>query len=283
MPRGSGRGFSQQTLRRYAFFTAVSLLLALLLLQSSPSLRDRLEPVRASATDQLFHITGPGLVEPLAQASPRDKRIFELEMRIRELSQYKAIALTMAERLEVYEDILNMQGEPQGAEVTARIMAETDGPFSEALLVNAGAMQGVRPGDYAENDQGLVGRVVQVGQRSSRILKLTDFNSRLPVMGEVSGLRAIMSGGVGQRGQLTDLPEQGQFLAYERVLTSGEGGLFPRGVVVGTVSEKTGMVELAMLNGQLGFVRLKPAIQILPPEADPFSCAAPQTENGDAP
>ena len=272
MPLGSGKGYRPQALRRYAFFIAAAGLLALLLLQTSPRLRGALEPTRTAAADQLYHITGPSLVEPLSRASGKDKKILELEARIRELSQYKAIALTMAERLEVYEEILNMQGEPAGAEITARIMAETDGPFSEALLANAGSLQGVRAGYYAENDRGLVGRVVQVGRQSARILKLTDFNSRLPVMGEVSGLRAIMSGGPEQRGHLTDLPEQGQFLENERVLTSGEGGLYPRGVVVGTILEstdKTGKVELAMLSGQLGYVRLKPTIQIFPPEDDP--------------
>ena len=272
MPRASGKGYRRQALRRYAFFIAGAGLLALLLMQTSPRLRASLEPVRTSAADQLYHITGPSLVEPLNRASGKDKKILELEARVRELAQYKAIALTMAERLEVYEDILNMQGEPDGAEITARIMAETDGPFSEALLVNAGSLQGIRVGYYAENDRGLVGRVVQVGRQSGRILKLTDFNSRLPVMGEVSGLRAIMSGGPGQRGYLTDLPEQGKFLPNERVLTSGEGGLFPRGVVVGTVIaevEAADQVELAMLSGQLGYVRLKPTFQISPPEDEP--------------
>lgn len=284
MPRASGKGYRKQTLRRYAYFIAAAGLLALLLMQTSPRLRAALEPARTSAADQLYHITGPGLVDPLSRATGKDKQILELEARVRELAQYKAIALTMAERLEVYEDILNIQGEPEGAEITARIMAETDGPFAEALLVNAGSLQGVRVGYYAENDRGLVGRVVQVGRQSGRILKLTDFNSRLPVMGEVSGLRAIMSGGPRQRGYLTDLPEQGQFLPNERVLTSGEGGLFPRGVVVGTVigsGDTADQVELAMLGGQLGYVRLKPTIQIAPPEDDDVEAETVTLTNGD--
>lgn len=284
MPRASGKGYRKQALRRYAFFIAGAALLALLLMQTSPRLRAMLEPSRVSAADQLYHITGANLVDPLSRASGKDRQILELEARVRELAQYKAIALTMAERLEVYEDILNMQGEPEGAEITARIMAETDGPFAEALLVNAGSVQGVRVGYYAENDRGLVGRVVQVGRQSGRILKVTDFNSRLPVMGEVSGLRAIMSGGPRQRGYLTDLPEKGTFLPNERVLTSGEGGLFPRGVVVGTIlaSEAvTNQVELAMLDGQLGYVRLKPSFQIAPPENDSVDAMPAIPTHGD--
>ena len=272
MPRIGGKGYRQRPLRRYGFFVAVAGLLALLLLQTSPRLSQGVEPVRTAASDQLFHVTRPSLIDRISGASAKERRILELEARVRELAQYKALALTMAERLEVYEDILNMQGEPGGAEVTARIMAETNGPFAEALLANAGATNGVLEGYFAENDRGLVGRVVQVGQRSSRILKITDFNSRVPVMGEASGLRAIMYGGRDGRGRLTDLPEQGDFLPNERILTSGEGGLFPRGVVVGHVRDADGKeirVDLEMLNGQLSYVRLKPIMSIPEPEAFP--------------
>mgnify|MGYP001800147999 CR=1 FL=1 len=272
MPRASGKGYRQRPLRRYGFIIAVAGILALLLLQTSPRINEGVAPIRTAASDQLFHATRPSLIDQLSGASAKDRRILELEARVRELAQYKALALTMAERLEVYEEILNMQGEPGGAEVTARIMAETNGPFAEALLANAGTTNGVQDGYYAENDRGLVGRVVQVGQRSSRILKITDFNSRVPVMGEASGLRAIMFGGRDGLGRLTDFPEQGAFLPNERILTSGEGGLFPRGVVVGYVREsdnKDVRVDLAMLTGQLSYVRLKPTIRVLPPEAFP--------------
>lgn len=284
MPRASGKGYRQRPLRRYGFFIAVAGLLALLLLQTSPRLSEGIEPIRTAASDQLFHVTRPSLIDRLSGASARERRILELEARVRELAQYKALALTMAERLEVYEDILNMQGEPAGAEVTARIMAETNGPFAESLLANAGATNGVQEGYYAENDRGLVGRVVQVGERSSRILKVTDFNSRVPVMGEASGLRAIMYGGRDNLGRLTDLPEQGDFLPNERILTSGEGGLFPRGVVIGHVRGKTDKdvrVDLAMLSGQLSYVRLKPTITVPAPEIYPIETDIAELTDGD--
>ncbi|MDJ0922368.1 MAG: rod shape-determining protein MreC [Henriciella sp.] len=269
MPRFAGKGYKKRPLRRYGFFIAVAGLIALLLLQTSPRLSQQIEPVRTAASDQLFHMSKPSLIDQITGASAKDQRIIELEARVRELAQYEALALSMAERLEVYEDILNMQGEPSSAEVTARIMAEADGPFAEALLANAGSVNGVEVGYFAENDRGLVGRVVQVGLRSSRILKITDFNSRVPVMGESSGLRAIMFGGRDGDGRLTDQPEAGAFIRGERILTSGEGGLFPRGVVVGTVQGQGNdlKVDLAMSKGQLGYVRLKKSPLIPAPEA----------------
>ncbi|MCF6328573.1 MAG: rod shape-determining protein MreC [Henriciella sp.] len=270
MARFPGTGYKKRPLRRYGFFIAVAGLLALLLLQTSPRLSSQIEPMRTAASDQLFHMSKPSLVDRMTGRSARDRRILELEARVRELAQYEALALSMTGRLEAYERILNMQSEPRDNEVTARIMAEADGPFAEAMLANAGKLNGVQEGYYAENDGGLVGRVVQVGQRSSRILKITDFNSRVPVMGESSGLRAIMFGGRDGAGRLTDRPESGDFMQGERVLTSGEGGIFPRGVVVGfvvLVGDET-RVDLAMASGQLSYVRLKSSNPISAPEDD---------------
>ena len=272
MPRYDGKGVKRRPLRRYGFFIAVAGLVGLLLLQTSPRLSNEVEPIRTAASDQLLPMSGPSVMENMAGRSAKDRRIIALEAEVRELSQYKAMALSMAERLEVYESILNMQGEPDGAEVTARIMAEANGPFAQALLANAGRLNGVEEGHYAENQHGLVGRVVQVGRRSSRILKVTDFNSRVPVMGEVTGLRAIMYGGRDGYGRLTDRPEAGEFVPGERIMTSGEGGLFPRGIVVGQVIERGDepRVELAMEAGQLSYVRLKPSTLIRKPEDEPL-------------
>lgn len=272
MARYAGKGSRRTPLRRYVYFAAVAGLLGLLFLQTSPQLRGQIEPVRTAVSDQMFFLSRAGLSDEFSTATGKDRRILELEARVRELAQYEAMALSMAERLEVYQSILNLQGEPVSAEVTARAMAETNGPFGEGLLVNAGAQNGIREGYFVENDRGLVGRVVSVGQRSARILKVTDFNSRVPVMGEASGLRAIMYGGRDGNGRLADRPEIGRFIEGERILTSGEGGLFPRGIVIGWVQDITAAepsVRLAMQDGQLGYVRLKPSIAIAAPEDYP--------------
>jgi rod shape-determining protein MreC len=124
-----------------------------------------------------------------------------------------------------------------------------------------------------------VGRVVQLGERSARVLLVTDFNSRVPVMGEASGLRAILFGDRDDLGTLTDLPERGDFILGERVLTSGEGGIFPRGIVVGEIVQRGGTlrVEFGMRDSQGGFVRLMPSMKIPTPETFPVQ-EAPSEE-----
>ena len=212
-------------------FAAIALVLA----QSAPQIRNMFSPVRTTVGDQLGGNDGFDAWAWVTGQSKRERRIRELEAEVRNLSRYKAAAISMSERLEAYEEILNLMGEPPPRGVTARVSAENDGPFAQTILANAGRMQGVEPGAIALNEGGLVGRVIQLGDHSARILLITDFNSRVPVMGEVSGVRAILFGGRDGLGSLTDLPEREDFIEGERILTSAEGGAFPRGLIVGEV------------------------------------------------
>ena len=112
------------------------------------------------------------------------------------------------------------------------------------------------------------------------MLLVTDFNSRVPVMGEASGMRAILYGDRDDYGTLTDLPEKGDFILGERVLTSGEGGIFPRGVVVGEVVRRGGeqRVDFSMTRARGGFVRLMPSMKIPKPEDIPVEEPSDETE-----
>jgi rod shape-determining protein MreC len=192
---------------------------------------------------------------------------------VRDLARYKAAAISMADRLEAYERILNLMGEPPEKGVTARVTTEVDGPFSQTLLANAGTLQGVEPGAVAVNEGGLVGRVVHLGERSSRILLISDYSSRLPVLGEVSGVRAIMYGQDREGGRLSDLPEDADFVEGERILTSGDGGAYPRGLVVGSARKDTSgwRVRLAMRDHGGTYVRMiqPPVIPAPIPDAPP--------------
>lgn len=279
MARLRGKRLKARPVRRYALIVALVVLFAVLLAQTSPRLRAWIDPARTVAADQLASSARPGLWDRISGKAARDERIRELEAEVRELTRYRSVAISMAARLEAYEDMLNVMGEPPVRGVTARITSETNGPFREAILVNAGTLQGVQPGAYAENEGGLVGRVVQIGERSSRVLLVADFNSRVPVMGEASGMRAILFGDRDDLGTLTDLPERGSFILGERVLTSGEGGIFPRGIVVGEVVERGGAlrVEFGMNRGRGGFVRLMPSMQIPRPEEFPAELPDPES------
>jgi len=88
--------------------------------------------------------------------------------------------------------------------------------------------------------QGLVGRVVDAGRRSARILLVTDFNSKIPVVVESSGDQAILEGDNSGEPALRFLPLNPSFAVGDRVLTSGHGGMLPPGLMVGQVASIAG-------------------------------------------
>ncbi|OQW63136.1 MAG: hypothetical protein A4S17_07385 [Proteobacteria bacterium HN_bin10] len=245
--------------------------------------------------------TGParasqGFFERLFGGWNAAARIEELERENRELQAWRDLAERLAERNARYEALLRMpeDGFGEGADIensiAAQLVLDSGGPFMRTLVANAGALHGVKVGYIAVNENGLVGRVVSVGQRSSRVLMLDDYNSRIPVMGEASRVRAVLAGQATRRPELSLYPYQLQaprmdFIVGaqalregERVITSGDGGLYPRGIPVG-VARREGdgawRVALAASQRPIDFVRLIPFVPIEPPEATAPEDATP--------
>ncbi|MEM1152227.1 MAG: rod shape-determining protein MreC [Pseudomonadota bacterium] len=277
MATGRYKTTRKSPLRRLALVTFIALGVMSVVVQTAPGVTSALMPLRTQAGDILVAPTSreqspePGIVARLLGHGAKERRIRELEARVQELSRYEAAARSMAARLDAYEEMLSAMGEPPAKGATARVVSETDGPFSETLLANAGRAQGVEEDFIALNGGGVVGRVIHIGEWSSRILLVTDFNSRIPVMGEVSGVRAIVFGDRDGVGTLSDLPEADDFLPGERVLTSGEAGLFPRGYVVGRARPEAAgwRVDFSKAETRGGFVRLIPPQTIPTPEEQP--------------
>jgi rod shape-determining protein MreC len=153
--------------------------------------------------------------------------------------------------------------------VTARVVADAGGPFVQTVLVNAGTEQGVVKGMAAVNELGLVGRVIEVGRRSARILLLTDFNSRVPVMIEPSRDQAILAGDNTREPSLVFLPLNPRLSVGDRVVTSGRDGVLPPGLAVGVVSsiadQRVAVTPLVDWD-RLEYLRLLEYTPVLAPE-----------------
>lgn len=223
-------------------------------------------------------------------------RIQELEAENRDLQRWRELAERLAERNARYEALLRMPADAfgEGADlensIAAQLVLDSGGPFTRTLLANAGADHGVRVGYIAVNENGLVGRVVSVGRRTSRVLMLDDYNSRIPVMGEASRVRAVLAGLATRAPELLTGPYQLQtprldFIVGaeslregERIITSGDGGLFPRGIPVGVAhGERDGSwrVRLSAAQQPIDFVRLIPYVGAVAPESEAVADAGP--------
>jgi rod shape-determining protein MreC len=121
--------------------------------------------------------------------------------------------------------------------VTARVIANSSGAFVRSAMINAGQDQNVKIGHPVLSGDGIVGRVVDTGSAAARVLLLTDLNSRIPVLVGRNQIRAVLSGDNGAAPRLTYLPSDATVTAGDDVVTSGIGGLFPRGMKIGVVVE----------------------------------------------
>jgi rod shape-determining protein MreC len=225
-----------------------------------PVLAAAVEPINASrrAAAQIGELFA--LRQENARLRDRNQRLLEWQNRARQLALENA----------ALRQLLNLEGgvAPPPA-VTARVVADAGGPFVHTVLVDAGADRGVVKGMAAVNERGLVGRVIEVGRRSARVLLLTDFNSRIPVMVEPSRDQAILAGDNSREPGLTFLPLNPRMAIGQRVVTSGRGGVLPPGLAVGRISavgdHKVAVAPVVDWE-RLEYVRLLEYSRVVPPE-----------------
>jgi rod shape-determining protein MreC len=155
--------------------------------------------------------------------------------------------------------MLNFNPAPRASFVSARVIADNSGAFSNSLVLNAGTREGVRKGSVAITGDGLVGRIAATGNRSARLLLITDLNSHIPVLIGSSGTRAILAGDNSARPRLIRLPPRATVTPGERIVTSGHGGAFPPRLPVGvvaSVSESGIRVQPFVERNRLEYVRV---------------------------
>ncbi len=175
------------------------------------------------------------------------------------LLEWKEEALRLQAKIARYEALLNVQVDQSIEYVSGRVVSDSGGPFIDTVLVNVGSEKGARSGLAVIDSDGLVGRVVSTGPKASRVLLLTDLNSRIPVVVEPAQYKAILAGDNTSWPRLEYLASQSAVSAGDRVVTSGDGGLIPAGLPVGLVIQTSSgelRVQTFSDRGRLDFVRV---------------------------
>lgn len=156
-----------------------------------------------------------------------------LRAELENMRQWRDVAIALRDTNERYRTVLGLKTDPPIPMATARIVTDSRGPFAHSRLANAGSEKGIKPGNPVMSENGLVGRIVGVTEGVSRVLLLTDAASRTPVMIDRTNARAILTGDGGPNPKLEYLRGQEPVKSGDRILTSGDGGVFPRGLPVG--------------------------------------------------
>lgn len=134
----------------------------------------------------------------------------------------------------------------------SRIVSDSNSPFFKSMLINSGTNDGVEKGHAVVNEEGVIGRTINVANNSARVLLLNDINSRIPVKFANTGVNIILSGDNSQLLKIIFMPNDEMVKIGDQILTSGMGGIFPPDLPVGYVSEIT----------ELGQVKVKPAVNL---------------------
>lgn len=165
-----------------------------------------------------------------------------LEQDNERLLQWQQTALKLAADNKQLRSLVKAVPEPAVRYASARIIANSGGAYVRTVMIDAGSGDGLARGQAVVTGEGLVGRLTEVGARAARVLLITDLNSRVPVVVENSRAAAVLAGDNSDRPRLVYLGTSAEVGIGDRVITSGEGGIFPPGVAVGVVAAIDGGV-----------------------------------------
>jgi rod shape-determining protein MreC len=228
---------------RFALLLLVGAAFGLMLIGRTNALL--VEDTRSAVTDMVTPIldavsqpvdTFSGVIEQAESFTRLSAENHLLKEQNARLLQWQAVARRLEAENAALRNLNNMVPDPAMSFITARVVGDPGGAFVRTVLINAGERNGVEKGQAAITGDGLAGRVAEVGQRSARVLLLTDINSRVPVVVGNGRDRAVLAGDNTNAPELLYLGPTAKIQVGDQVTTSGHGGVFPPGLPIGVVS-----------------------------------------------
>ncbi len=265
-----GQASAEKSLTRlvHRIFLGIAIIACLVLLVLWRTDNPRLERLRMglvdSATPSMQWVSEPTqVIWNLARDYEEFVNVYEqnkaLRKEIQSLRAWKETARSLEEENARLRRLNNVRVASRTTFVTGDVFADSGGPFLQSALVNVGREDKIVDGAAAVDGAGLVGRVVGVGERASRLLLLTDFSSRVPVVIQPGARRAVLAGDGTRAPKLIFLDGSEPVHAGDLIETSGDGGVFPPDIPVGQVLVAPGgtlRVNLLADYSRLEFVRL---------------------------
>ncbi len=183
----------------------------------------------------------------------------ELRSELRKMQTWKEAALQLEQENARLLDLNKVRLDPRLTYITGVVLADSGSPFRQSVLLNVGARDGIVEGWATVDGIGLVGRISGVGQDTARVILVTDTSSRIPSTIQPSGQRAIIAGDNSSAPPIDFLENPDLVRPGDRVISSGDGGVFPAGLLIGQVAADPGgrlRVRLAADFERLEFLRV---------------------------
>ena len=131
----------------------------------------------------------------------------------------------------------------------AKILSDKNSPFLKSIIINKGSKHGVNIGAVVKDKEYLIGKIIEVNYTTSRVLLLSDINSKIPVLIEPQGLLSILSGSGNKEGVIQYSKVENITEDTSVVYTSGVGGLYKAGIPVGKIKK----INTGSLNSKVEF------------------------------
>lgn len=165
--------------------------------------------------------------------------VYEENLKLKEengrLRQWRNVAVVLKGRVERYQALLHAVPDPKLDAVLARVIGRANRPFLQTMILDAGRDQKALPGEAVVDARGMIGRIYLSGRHTSWVILLTDLNSRIPVTISPGNIPAMMTGDNSKLPALEMVSRTVTLHAGDQVTSSGDGGLLPAGLPVGTV------------------------------------------------
>jgi rod shape-determining protein MreC len=216
--------------------------------------------------------------------------VYQENLRLKEenarLLQWRNVAIVLQGRVGRYQALLHAVPDPQMNRVLARVIGRANRPFLQTMILDAGRGNHVLPGQAVMDARGMIGRIYLTGNRTSWVILLTDLNSRIPVTihsssGKVSNIQAMMTGDNRAQPSLELVSHTVTLHPGDQVTSSGDGGLLPASLPVGTVvADGADGWRVALLADAAASQDVEVLNFSKPPEAPPASAQLPAEAAG---
>lgn len=160
----------------------------------------------------------------------------ELRRELQQMKSWKEAALQLEQENARLLDLNQLRVDSKLTHVSGIVVADSGSPFRQSVLLNIGSRDGIQDGWAAMDGLGLVGRISGVGSSTSRVILLTDNASQIPVIIQPSGQQAILMGDNSHAPPVEFIENVDLVRPGDRIVTSGEGGVLPAGLLIGTLA-----------------------------------------------
>ena len=142
--------------------------------------------------------------------------------------------------------------------VSSRVMLDKQSPYLNSLIINSGNNKSIKNGMAVLDGMNFIGRIVDANFFSSRVLLISDLNSKIPVIIEPSGFHAILSGRGKDKPTLDYLPENHSVKSGDKIYTSGKEGIFKAGIPIGVAEKTSDKINVKLFSdlSQITFVNI---------------------------